>query len=361
MQRAASASGVAHALVKSFEARGGKPDLVAYSRPGDPITIGFGHTGKIRDPETGEVRHMRQADVGTLTITAEYANELYKEDSKEGERRVDEYFGGIPLTQGQRDALFSFCYNLTLKSILSSTLRKMILAQDFTREGLVEWWVKYRNPKTIFEQGLYRRRIAELCLWFGYPYAGAWGAELRRDSRDEISFISNPELILYRAEAAAESEAEALSKVDIPEIKPLPEIADKAEKEEEPSMPEIDEPEEAEPVIEPQPPAKPAPLPPPRPKINRPAPKIPYGNVDPLSDPKAMIASKRFWGLFILILSRFTFLGLAGETVLGNIVGDPLLFDAAAASLALAALFFFDVGGQWLSWYGRQRATRTLQ
>lgn len=380
MSRAIAASGTAHALVKNFEARGGKPDLVAYKRTGDPITIGFGHTGEIKDPETGELRKMVTSDIGALTITAEYANDLYREDSKEGERRVDRYFPDIPLTQGQRDALFSFCYNLKLESIISSTLRKMILSGEYTRETLVEWWVKYRNPKSIFEEGLYRRRLAELCLWFGWPYKQAWQAELRRDNRNEISFRSNPELILYRAEAEAEAQAtgslpelvevEASAPVKAEEPAPAPVAVEEPEPEltEEPApvaiepFPEMPEPPKPEPVVvaapqEPAPPPIDEPIAAPR----APLPSIPYGNVDPMSDPKSMISSKRFWGLFILILSRFSFMGIAGETVLGGVVGDPLLFDAAAASLAMGALFFVDVGGQWLRWFGEKKATRTLK
>lgn len=117
------------------------------------------------------------------------------------------------------------------------------------------------------------------------------------------------------------------------------------------------------PVPEPKPVEKPvsttAPKPP-APTAPKPAP-VPYGTVDPYSDPKDMIASKRFWGLVILVFSRISFFGLAGQTWAGEVIGDPILFDAAAAGLAMAALFMVDAGGQALHWWGKKDAKALLK
>lgn len=235
---AVSASGID--FIKQFEAVGGVPELSAYKKPGDPITIGFGHTGPIRDPETGKLRDLKLGD----TITAEYAHDLLVEDIQEAERRVDKFFAGRPLTQGQRDALVSFCFNLSLDSIISSTLRKMLLSGDnISLEKLTEWWIKYRNPRTIFEEGLFRRRVGELCLWYGWPTRAAWSAELRRDRNNEISFMSNPQLILYRAEAEASNAGQS------PE--PTPTQAETVTLERFPEMPEASIELPSEPLPEP--------------------------------------------------------------------------------------------------------------
>lgn len=89
--------------------------------------------------------------------------------------------------------------------------------------------------------------------------------------------------------------------------------------------------------------------------------QLPYGSVEPIKDPKDMLASKRFWGLLIMVFSRFSFLGLSTQTWAGQIVGDPILLDAAAAGLAMGALFVVDAGGQMLHWYGKRDAKAFLK
>lgn len=348
MSRAKSASENGLNLVKEFEGRGGVPVLDAFQDDGDLVTIGFGHTGKIRDPDTGKKRELRLGD----RITAEYADELLVDDSKEAERRVDRYFPSIPLTQGQRDALVSFCFNLRLDSIISSTLRKMILSgPDIARTSLIEWWVKYRNPRTIFEEGLYRRRIAELCLWFGWPYRLAWEAELRRDKNNEISFISNPELILFRAEAEAKANEVAPPEEDdladeLPAFEPRAKepIQDK---------PEI--------VVSPDVGEKP-----PSPNTKQPE-EVPYG-VHPHSGSKPLEESQRFWGTALEALGHFgrtwstRTVGVAGASAafLGELLKHPAVITIIAGCIAWVIFFGITQYGRRKKLKGEDNATQLL-
>jgi GH24 family phage-related lysozyme (muramidase) len=118
------------------------------------------------------------------------------------------------------------------------------------------------------------------------------------------------------------------------------------------------------PEIKPEPPVEVLP-PPPIPKekpvtVPKPA-QLPYGSVEPIKDPKDMLASKRFWGLVIMIFSRFSFLGLSTQTWAGELAGDPILLDAASAGLAMGAIFLVDASGQLLHWYGKRDAKAFLK
>jgi GH24 family phage-related lysozyme (muramidase) len=205
-ERASKATQAAYDLCKFIE-NGDKPANKAYQKTGDIVTIGWGYTGKILDTLTGQLRPLRLGDV----ITDEEADRLFDQvAAPEAERRVDFFFPSLALTQGQRDALFLFCYNLRWKSIADSTLRTLLNSGDWTRETVIQWWIKYRNPKTQFEEGLYRRRIAELCIFFDcdpeVAEKASWEAELRRDpSTKEIIRQTDPELIILRAETRTEA------------------------------------------------------------------------------------------------------------------------------------------------------------
>ena len=73
--------------------------------------------------------------------------------------------------------------------------------RDF--DGIIEWWLKYVNPKSAVEQGLYRRLLAELCLMFGWPWKYAVSAVLKRVN-GVIVERTDPTHILNIAEAATQ-------------------------------------------------------------------------------------------------------------------------------------------------------------
>lgn len=72
----------------------------------------------------------------------------------------------LKLTQGQFDALISFCYNIGFANLKASTLLRKIRVnpQDKTIRDEFAKWVK--SGSTIL-QGLVKRRKAEADLYFG--------------------------------------------------------------------------------------------------------------------------------------------------------------------------------------------------
>lgn len=216
--------------------------------------------------------------------------------------------------------------------------------------GRLRWLGPDGKPCSYFRRfrGLLRRHHAEGCLFLGLDWKEAtkndaiamrtrleWN-EVRKRWEDQIIYQTPFSEVLEVARKYPLAPPAPGSKPPA-QAEPAPVPSKPVEKPVTPSAP--------------NPPAAPATRPP----------TVPYGAVDPDGDPKDMIASKRFWGLIILVISRISFFGLAGQTWAGEIIGDPILFDAAAAGLAMAALFAVDAGGQALHYWGKQSATRTLK
>ena len=86
--------------------------LKAYKCPAGVWTIGVGHTGGVTEG---------------MTITNDQAMAFFAEDIKASERAVEKL--GMELTQGQFDALVSFCYNCgagNLKKLCTGRTKKQI-------------------------------------------------------------------------------------------------------------------------------------------------------------------------------------------------------------------------------------------
>jgi GH24 family phage-related lysozyme (muramidase) len=299
--RVAQASAAAYAACKSIESEDGiNPDLKAYHKVGDIPTIGWGYAGKIRDKLTGQLRPIRLGD----EITREEADMLFDMNAApEAERRVDFFFPNIPLNQGQRDALFMFCYNLRWASIRDATLRTIVNGGKWDREELIEWWIKYRNPKTRFEEGLYRRRIAELCILFGCDHEiaqrEAWEAELRRDPfTKEIIRQTDPELIIMRAETKTEAKKiamEEIRKERLAKSRPAETVQDQPSPDTEQSKP-VGATKPTEITVEPLPEIKPAP----KPVVKKTLP----GQPATTTTEDDVRKNPQFWTMVILVFGR---------------------------------------------------------
>ena len=143
----------AHILVKSFE----KLRLRAFLPTiHDVPTIGWGHTGP--DVRLGMVWTRAQADAAYVTDVAEVVAPLNRA------------LFGIPTTQGQFDALFSFAYNEGLgspstkgKGLLGSTLFRKHKSGDYA--GAVKEFDKWVYQAGVRLKGLERRRDAEQALY----------------------------------------------------------------------------------------------------------------------------------------------------------------------------------------------------
>jgi hypothetical protein len=230
-------------------------------------------------------------------------------------------------SQDEFDALSSWCYNINHSKLERGeyTLPALVNLRARDLDAVIAKWIQYKNPNTIFEQGLYRRRLAELCVFMGLPWHFALSAVLKRQN-GVIVDMTDPAYILEMAEAA----------------KPIP------------SLP--DPPKAPKPVIE----VKAEPLPEIAPKV------------DPVAPPKPMEESKTHKGLSKKESGQET-------VVIGSTLGGLSMIlphvealtsflarypaTAILSSLGFVGVIVAAVGGwRWfagrmIAWEGRQEAT----
>lgn len=130
-------------LIKQFEGL----RLKAYLCPANVWTIGYGHTGGVKEGDK---------------ITLAKANEYLKADIARFEAAVNKLVT-VPLTQNQFDALVSFTYNVGVVALKTSTLLKYLNVGSYTAvsEQLRRWNKASGKPL----QGLINRREAEIKLF----------------------------------------------------------------------------------------------------------------------------------------------------------------------------------------------------
>ena len=212
------------ALVQRFEGcEKRQPDgtFRAYKHPGDPWTIGWGQTGVMpdgREVEDGLVITQAEADEALAWFVHNVSAPLTRK-----------HFNAR--TQAEFDALHSWVYNVRHDKLergeYSLPAYVNLKARDL--DALIAKWAQYTNPNTIFEQGLYRRRLAEICMFMGLPWHFALTAILRRSS-GMIVDRTDPYFIIDMAEASvpifAEPDPPKPPAPVIPvEVAPLPPIA----------------------------------------------------------------------------------------------------------------------------------------
>lgn len=130
-------------LIKSFEGL----ELEAYLCPADIWTIGYGHTGNVKEGDR---------------ITKAEAEALLDKDLqtfRNGVKRLVK----VPLNENQFGALVSFAYNLGLGSLQNSTLLKMLNAGDYT--GAADQFLRWNKSGGKVLTGLVRRREAERAVF----------------------------------------------------------------------------------------------------------------------------------------------------------------------------------------------------
>tara|TARA_B100000214_G_scaffold372929_1_gene352166 strand:- start:963 stop:1406 length:444 start_codon:yes stop_codon:yes gene_type:complete len=130
-------------LIKKFE--GCK--LQAYYCSGGVLTIGYGHTGGVKE---------------TDVITQEEADKLLKGDVLRFEKYVEDNVK-VELDQSQFDALVAWTFNLGVGNLKSSTMLKKLNNGEFESVPFeMRRWNK-AGGKTL--DGLIRRRQAESLLF----------------------------------------------------------------------------------------------------------------------------------------------------------------------------------------------------
>lgn len=134
-------------IIKSFEGL----RLKAYPDPatgGDPITIGYGHTG----PEV----HLG------LTITEDEADEFLLADLEKFEHCVEDCVGQH-VSDPEFSACVSLAFNIGCGNFSKSTLVKKIRAGDMMGAG--DEFLKWNKAAGKEMPGLTRRRQAERALF----------------------------------------------------------------------------------------------------------------------------------------------------------------------------------------------------
>lgn len=327
--------------------------LIAY-RPSkrDNPTIGWGCEGYLFPGTPGQIKI-----VDGLIITQQQADDAFEFFLVNVvEPLVNSHFN--PETQGEFDALVSWCWNIRHDKLNRG---EYSLPEVFNRkprdfEAIVEWWIKYVNPNTEVEQGLYRRRLAELCLMFGWPWKFATSAVLKRVN-GVIQERTDPDYILKLAEAAAETAKAA----------PLPPPPPKATPAARPA-PDT-----------PPPPVKTEPKPvavgtkPASPNTKKPE-EVPY-RIDPNAGLKPLEETDRgkgfFWQQAAVLFLRITGLGTfgTGAAQVANIVQSDAALSGALFNLTIPLLvlitgvvvsFVMKSYGDWKRKRGEETATQGM-
>jgi lysozyme len=146
---------------------------------GDPWTIGWGHT---KDVKRGD------------RCTLDEANAWLREDV-EGAAAIVRDSITVPLTAGEFAALTSMAYNFgylprSLKACLNGgvTDKGNVMAPGSYADGLLQFPRNCRAQAKPMK-GLYRRRLAEACVFSGFPFEGACSPsviQFQLDERGEI-------------------------------------------------------------------------------------------------------------------------------------------------------------------------------
>ena len=113
------------------------------------LTIGYGHTGS--DVKNG------------MMITAEYAEELLRQDLKRFEDAVERIIT-VWLTQQEYDAIISFAFNVGAGALEHSTFARRMNRGDNKAACFKEEFIKWVNGSNGPLPGLVRRREAEVEL-----------------------------------------------------------------------------------------------------------------------------------------------------------------------------------------------------
>ncbi len=354
-------------MVRHFE--GFRP--VAYKDPVGIWTIGYGFTEGVKPGDT---------------ISMADANERLRAELEEHAQIVRDAIPDVPLSQGQFNALTSYVYNIG--RILETLLAKL-KARDYAG-ALAEFPRACRAEGRPFK-GLYRRRLAEACLWAGLNWEGATAPhliQLTADSAGNIDFgkTTTLEQVLERARQDTAT-GEIRSKypgappiipspapVAPPELvldKPAPSPPDDGPAAEAPApvltaplpapapvAPPETKPIEAKPVA-PPPIVQRAPPPPPPVII---APKtvdvksIPYGEISPDNGAKNMSESQRGVGMVIVGAGSLIQIVTARLGV-GTAVG-AIFFDASRDPVVIALLATGVV--TLIGWLMRKKGTKVM-
>jgi lysozyme len=167
-------SKVGAVLIKKYEGC----RLKAYKCPAGVWTIGYGHTGNVKE---GQV------------ITQAHADDLFDKDIQ---RFVDGVNNAVKveLNQNQFDALVSFAYNCGVGALQKSTLLQFVNKKQFVKASAE--FAKWNKGGGKVLQGLVRRRNEEQAL-FDRPIPKP------KKEQKELAFIKTGSMPIEQAEKVA--------------------------------------------------------------------------------------------------------------------------------------------------------------
>lgn len=136
------------ALIKEFEGL----KLKAYKCPAGVWTIGYGWTKGVKPG---------------MVWTVQKAEEMLVEGVKPYAATVAKAIGKTPTTQGEFDALVSFCYNAGPANFLKSSMLRLHVRgmKSMAANAFMRWTKANVRGKMTVLKGLVRRRTAERALY----------------------------------------------------------------------------------------------------------------------------------------------------------------------------------------------------
>ena len=367
-------------LIRGFEGL----HLSAYPDPASPLA----RTGKgSGDPWTigwGRTRDVKRGDKCTL----DEANAWLREDADRAAGIVRTAVQ-VPLTAGEFAALVSLAYNLgylppSLKACLNGgvTDKGKVMAPGSYSEAILQLPRNCR-AQTRPMKGLYRRRLAEACVFSDLPWEDACSVsviQFELDANGEIdtdattsledtlmrarsSRAPDPAIILKKPWAELIADAKPVE----PEAKPVepPPVPPPAPPVVLPSGPAAQAPAVVVPAPQPPPPPvaplPPAVAPPPPPPVII-APKtvdirsIPYGEIDPANGAKNMSESQRAVGMVLVgvgsvvqILSARLGVSAAVGAIAFDLSRDPVIIALVATAIVAV-----------IGWFTRKKGTKVM-
>lgn len=361
-------------------------------------TIGAGHAATNPIPVRGLLNNEYYEGPPTegLTISADEAQRLYDLDTETTERGISSLVTA-PLTQNQFDALFDFVHQFGLGALGGSTLITKLnknpnnLGDAATDNGILHELMRWTRAGGEHQEYVWRRSARRACVYAGTPIPQAlWrknGFPFAVNAEtDKIDYSITPtiyKLIEYGKKAAEpykfepdKIKIEARPQDELVLDKPVPPTAEPSaavSKEAAPAPATQPAPGSASPVSKPEPakpsnspqapvsatveapkaaaPASPLPAPRPVPLPPVPAPPPPSDALPAdLADPKDMVMSRRFWGLFITGVSTLNFLPRGVQEWMANQGNRELL----------SWLVLVVVGVVLYQW-GKKKAKRPLK
>jgi GH24 family phage-related lysozyme (muramidase) len=334
-------------LIKRFEGCEKRlPDgrLTTYKKGNDPETVGWGQTGQMPDG--------RKVVMGLVISQQEADDALQYFVQNVTEPLVRKHF--VCKTQGEFDACVSWVYNVNHRKLERGeySLPQLVNLKNRDTEALVNLWLRYIHTPG-FENGLYKRRIAEVLMFLGLPWnaPSVWGfiSNARYKTGDKVD-PTDPWFILEMAE-----QAKPIASLPDPPKPPAPVVPVKVE-----PLPEV--------KPEPQVGTKPISA-----KTVKPE-DVPY-KIDPNAGLKPLEESERaigyFWQNLARLFLRLTGLGTFGTAAAGvaNVVQSDAVLGTALLDLTIPLLVFLTgiviafvakQYGDWRRKRGEESATQGM-